>query len=72
MKSESKKTEELTPKDSERKEIRHPEDDSEAVVKPEDQVYEKEEADFKDIAKKKEKQEQPVHPIVNPPRETKK
>lgn len=68
MNNQSKKSEKLQPKDSGRKELKHPEEDSEAVIKPKDQVYTKEEADFKNIAKKKENQEQPVDPIKNPPK----
>lgn len=38
-----------------------------AVVPTEDKVYDKEEADFGDVAKRKENQEQPVNPIKTPP-----
>lgn len=38
-----------------------------AVKKPEDKEYTEEEADFKNVAKKRENQEQPVHPIKTPP-----
>jgi hypothetical protein len=69
MKNQSKKAEKLTPQDSERKEIHHPENDNEAVINPEDLQYRKEEPDFKDIAVRKEQQEQPVQPIKDPPKE---
>jgi hypothetical protein len=38
-----------------------------AVVPPEDKMYDKEDADFGDVAKRKENQEQPVNPIKTPP-----
>jgi hypothetical protein len=38
-------------------------------VKPEDKVYRKEEGDFGNIAEEKEKGEQPVQPVKQPPRE---
>jgi ABC-type uncharacterized transport system involved in gliding motility auxiliary subunit len=38
-----------------------------AVKQPEDEDYTKEEPDFKDIAERKENQEQPVNPIKTPP-----
>lgn len=69
MKNQSNKSEKLAPQDSERKDIKHPENDNEAVVNPEDLQYRKEDADFKDIAKKKEQQEQPVTPLKEPPKE---
>lgn len=68
MNNRSERTEKLKPQDSERKNIQHPEDDPEAVVKPEDQVYTKEEADFQNIAERKEKQEQPVYPVKKSPK----
>ncbi len=37
------------------------------VKQPEDKDYTKDEPDFKDIAKRKENQEQPVNPIKTPP-----
>ena len=40
-----------------------------AVKKPEDKVYNKEEAHFKNPAKRKEEGEQPVHPVKHPPKE---
>lgn len=39
------------------------------VKKPEDKDYRKEEAGFKNPAKKREQEEQPVHPIKNAPAE---
>lgn len=69
MKNQSNKSEKLAPQDSERKDIKHPENDNEAVVNPEDLQYRKEDADFKDIAKRKEQQEQPVTPLKEPPKE---
>ncbi|MHA4896515.1 hypothetical protein ACXZ1K_17315 [Pedobacter sp. PWIIR3] len=38
-----------------------------AVKQPEDKDYNKEEAGFKDPAKRREQDEQPVHPIKNAP-----
>lgn len=38
-----------------------------AVKKPEDKDYQKEEANFKNPAKKREQEEQPVHPIKKEP-----
>lgn len=40
-----------------------------AVKQPEDKNYEKEEADFKNPAKKREQSEQPVHPVKKAPKE---
>ncbi len=40
-----------------------------AVKKPEDKDYNKEEANFKNPAKKREESEQPVHTIKNAPKE---
>lgn len=50
------------------KKVRHPEFDNEAVVKPEDQIYRKEDADFDNAAKKREEGEQPVHPVSREPK----
>ncbi|HXI01468.1 MAG TPA: hypothetical protein VNI52_14460 [Sphingobacteriaceae bacterium] len=69
MNNKSKKTEKLEPQDSKGKDINHPENDSEAVIKPEDKIYTKEEANFKNIAQRKENQEQPVYPIKTPPKD---
>lgn len=69
MNNQSNKPEKLVPQDSKRKKIKHPEEDSEAVLKPKDTIYSKKEANFKNIAKRKENQEQPVYPIKNPPKD---
>jgi hypothetical protein len=60
--NQSDKPEKLEPQDSKEKEIKHPKDDNEAVVKPEDKTYTAENANFKNVAKKKEQSEQPVKP----------
>jgi len=39
-----------------------------AVKKPEDKDYNEEEADFKNPAKKRETEEQPVNPVKTPPK----
>jgi hypothetical protein len=57
--NQSDKPEKLEPQDSKDKQIRHPKDDNEAVVKPEDKIYNGNDADFKNVAKKKELSEQP-------------
>ena len=67
--SKNPKTEDLEPKDSEQKQIRHPEDDQEAVVKPKDKQYRKKEANFEKPAKARERGEQPVHPIKKAPKD---
>ena len=67
--NQSDKPEKFEPKDSKRKDIKHPQDDEEAVVKPKDREYHKEEADFDDPAKTKERSEQPVEPRKNPPKD---
>ncbi|MGX5688022.1 hypothetical protein [Arcticibacter tournemirensis] len=67
--NQSDKPEKLYPKDSERKHIRHPEDDEEAVLKPEDRDYNEEEANFRSPAKTKEESEQPVNPVKTPPKD---
>ena len=69
MNNESKKHEKLEPQDSEQKNIKHPENDEEAVVRPEDKVYHKQNATFIDPAKTREQIEQPVHPVKEPPKE---
>ncbi|MGB4776536.1 MAG: hypothetical protein WBP45_15265 [Daejeonella sp.] len=61
MNNQSKKTEKLKPQDSVQKNIRDHKNDDKAVLKKEDEVYTKEEADFKNIAKKRENSEQPVN-----------
>ncbi|TCC92724.1 hypothetical protein FBD94_23440 [Pedobacter hiemivivus] len=40
-----------------------------AVKKPEDKDYNKEEANFKNPAKKREESEQPIHPVKKAPKE---
>ena len=40
-----------------------------AVKKPEDEIYNAEDAHFKNPAKKREQSEQPVHSIKTPPKE---
>jgi len=40
-----------------------------AVKQPEDEDYNREDADFKNPAKRKEESEQPVHSIKQPPKE---
>lgn len=67
--NQSDKPEKFEPKDSERKDIRHPQDDEEAVLKPEDQDYTEEEPEFRDPAKSKEEDEQPVNPVKTPPKD---
>ena len=69
MNNQSKKPERLEPQDSEQKDIKHPKDDKNAVVKPEDKVYNKQNATFIDPAKKREQIEQPVHPVTKAPEE---
>ncbi|WP_026899021.1 hypothetical protein [Daejeonella oryzae] len=61
MNNQSKKAEKLEPQDSEQKNIT-PANDHKAVVKPEDKVYTKDEAEFENPAKKREEGEQPVNP----------
>lgn len=63
MNNQSKKPEKLQPQDSEQKHIKHPQNDNEAVVKPEDKVYRRENAEFRNPAKKRENEEQPVHSV---------
>ena len=67
--NQSDKPEKFEPKDSKRKKFKHPQDDEEAVVKPEDRKYKKEEEDFGDIAKYKEQREQPVLPVKDAPKD---
>lgn len=57
--NQSDKPEKLEPQDSKEKQIKHPRDDNKAVVKPEDKSYGADDADFKNVAKKKEISEQP-------------
>ena len=67
MNNQSKNPEKLEPQDSEQKNIKDSRKENESVVKAEDQVYTKEEANFKNPAKKREQGEQPVHPDKNAP-----
>jgi len=66
--NQSEKPEKLKPQDSERKEIKHPQDDTEAVVKPDDLDYEKEDADFGSIEKRKAENEQPINSVSEAPK----
>lgn len=63
MNNQSKKPENLEPQDSTRKDISHPENDSNAVINHEDEVYKKDEAEFRDPAKVKEDSEQPINSV---------
>ncbi len=69
MNNQSEKPEKLEPQDSEQKKVKHPKDDNEAVVKSQDKIYTKEEANFADPAKRRETDEQPVTPIKTPPKD---
>jgi hypothetical protein len=69
MNNQSKKPEKLEPQDSDQKNIKHPKNDDKAVVKPEDKVYNKQNATFIDPAKNREQIEQPVHPVTKVPEE---
>jgi hypothetical protein len=53
--NQSDKPEKLIPMDSEQKEIQHPKDDKEAVVKTEDKHYKEQNVNFGNVAEKKEK-----------------
>jgi len=66
--NQSDKSEKFEPKDSERKNIKHPQDDEEAVIQPEDQTYVKEEADFYDPQKRKVEREQPITSVDEKPK----
>ncbi|WP_207422919.1 hypothetical protein [Desertivirga brevis] len=68
--NQSDKPEKFEPKDSVRKDLKHPQDDEEAVLKPEDLDYNKEEASFQPPpAESKEKSEQPVLPVKDAPKD---
>ncbi len=69
MNNQSEKPEQLKPQDSKQKEVKTPKDDNEAVVKPEDKTYTKEDAQFVNPAKRRENDEQPVHPVKDEPRD---
>ena len=68
MNNQSKKPEKLEPQDSDQKNI-NPKNDEKAVVKPEDKVYNKQNASFINPAKQREQQEQPVHPVKKEPKD---
>ena len=70
MNNKTKKPEKLQPQDSEQKDIKHPQNDNEAVVKPSDRLYHQDQADFGNAAKKRENSEQPVYPIKKEPKES--
>jgi hypothetical protein len=70
MNSAAKKTNEK-PSSNYKEEVpkgKVPEGDK-AVKQPEDKDYQKEEASFKNPAKKREQSEQPVHPVKKEPRD---
>lgn len=69
MNNQTKKSEKLEPQDSEQKNIVTPNTDIEAVVKPEDQTYTKEDANLPDPAKRRETDEQPVNSVKTPPKD---
>lgn len=69
MNDKSKNPEKLEPQDSKKKEIKHPQNDNEAVVKPADRSYTKEDVDFGNTAQKRENSEQPANPIRKEPKE---
>ncbi|MXV52763.1 hypothetical protein GS399_17455 [Pedobacter sp. HMF7647] len=60
--NQSDKPEKFEPKDSGEKKIKHPQDDNEAVVKPDDKTYDQDNANFGNVAKRHETEEQPVKP----------
>lgn len=68
MNNKSKKAEKLEPQDSKQKDIKHPQNDNDAVVKPSDKVYHQDQADFGNAAKRRENSEQPVNPIKKEPK----
>lgn len=69
MNNESEKPEKLRPQDSKQKGVKNPQDDHEAVVKPQDKIYTKEDPEFVSPAKRRENEEQPVHPVNTPPKD---
>lgn len=69
MNNQSKKPEKLEPQDSEQKNIKHPQNDEETVLKPEDKIYHKRDGTFVSPAKRREQEEQPVHPVKKAPEE---
>lgn len=66
MNNESKKPEKLKPQDSE---SRPADNEEKAVVKNHDKSYHRDEANFPDPAKKRENDEQPVHPVKEEPKD---
>ena len=66
--NQSKKQEKREPQDSEHKEIHHPQNDKVAVVKPEDQEYRQENADFENPARNRERSEQPIESVTKEPK----
>ncbi len=68
MNSEPKKKNEK-PGSNFREEVSKVPAGNKAVKKPEDKDYNKEEADFRNPAKKREESEQPVHSIKKAPKE---
>jgi len=69
MNNESEKPEKLRPQDSKQKEVKNPKDDNESVVKPEDRIYTRSEADFANPAKRRETDEQPVNSVKKAPKD---
>lgn len=69
MNNQSKKHEHFEPQNSDQKKIQHPENDEEAVVKPEDKKYHHDNADFSNPAKQRERSEQPVESVKKEPEE---
>ncbi|WP_423149061.1 hypothetical protein [Rubrolithibacter danxiaensis] len=68
--NQSDKPEKFEPKDSERKEIKHHQDDEETVLKDKDKDYQKENPEFYDPQKRKVEREQPITPIDEKPGNT--
>ncbi len=68
MNSEPKKKNEK-PSSNFREEVAKVPAGNKAVKKPEDKYYNKEEANFRNPAKKREESEQPVHSIKKAPKE---
>ena len=67
--NQSDKSEKREPQDSEQKQIDHPQNDGETVVKPEDQKYLKVDAEFENPALERERGEQPVESVKKEPKE---
>ena len=66
--NESSKPEKFEPKDSKRKDIKHPQDDEEAVVQSEHLTYAGENADFYDPQKRRVEREQPITSVDKKPK----